>query len=225
MEEEEAEVVEVEATAMHYLAGEELQLQRSPKEMEEGSGRKILEVATKAEAGRAPDQSKVPEGEDKESLVVVVGGVRPSLVEVEVVVVAAVLRHLQVVQPGVEEVVGGALLNLEEVAAEVEVEVVEDGVHRSLVVEEAVEVVAAAIGLEAVVVEDGVRQELVEEELQAKEEVEVVGVVPNLVEEVNKAEEGVEVGAVVGEVEKAEEGVGAGAVEVVEVGAVVGEVG
>ena len=205
VQEEVEEVVEVEATAMHYLAGEELQLQRSPKEMEEGSGRKILEVATKAEAGRAPDKSKVPEEEDKESLVVVVGGVRPSLVEV--VEVAAVLRNLQVVQPGVEEVVGGALLNLEEVAAEVEVEEVEDGVHRSLVVEEAVEV-AAAIGLEAVVVEDGVRQELVEEELQAKEEVEVVGVVPNLVEEVNKAEEGVEVGAV----------------EVVEVGAVVEEV-
>merc|ERR1711952_134557 len=78
-EEEEEEVVEVEATAMQYLAGEELQRQRSPKEMEEGSGRKILEVATKAEAGRAPDKSKVPEEEDKESLVVVVGGVRPSL--------------------------------------------------------------------------------------------------------------------------------------------------
>ena len=193
---------------MQYLAGEELQRQRSPKEMEEGSGRKILEVATKAEAGRDPDQSKAPEGEDKESLVVVVGGVRPSLVEVEVVVeVAAVLRNLQVVQPGVEEVVGGALLNLEEVAAEVEVEVVEDGVHRSLVVEEAVEGVAAAIGLEAVVVEDGVRQELVEEELQAKEE--VGGVVPNLVEEVNKAEVVVGVGAVevvvdeVGEVKEA----------------------
>ena len=61
VQEEVEEVVEVEATAMHYLAGEELQLQRSPKEMEEGSGRKILEVATKAEAGRAPDQSKVPE--------------------------------------------------------------------------------------------------------------------------------------------------------------------
>ena len=121
MEEEVVEEgeVEVEATAMQYLAGEELQRQRSPKEMEEGSGRKILEVATKAEAGRAPDQSKVPEGEDKESLVVVVvvGGVEVGEV------VAAVLRHLQVVQPEVEEV-----------AAEVEVEEVEDGVHRSLVV-------------------------------------------------------------------------------------------